>query len=95
MDRRTFISGVTVGLLAAPLAAAAQAPGKGMLTGNKQWTFYYEHTRVSRPIRPRFGSVAAGQVRSALDKSSRGCTAANRVPITPHGLVTAREGIAR
>ena len=40
MDRRTFISGITVGLLAAPLAGAAQQPGKvyriGLLSPTSQ-----------------------------------------------------------
>jgi ABC-type uncharacterized transport system substrate-binding protein len=40
MDRRTFISGITVGLLAAPLAVAAQQPGKvyriGLLSPTSQ-----------------------------------------------------------
>ena len=40
IDRRTFISGITVGLLAAPLAVAAQQPGKvyriGLLSPTSQ-----------------------------------------------------------
>jgi putative ABC transport system substrate-binding protein len=40
MDRRTFISGITVGLLAAPLAVTAQQPGKvyriGLLSPTSQ-----------------------------------------------------------
>ena len=58
MDRRAFITGMAGGLLAAPLGAEGQQGGpspvgvdaiKRVLTGHRQWTFYWDRAPLQRP----------------------------------------------